>query len=303
MPDTILSVEFTSEGARAGAPAGSYPIVPSSIRFSGSARVRYSLRYVPGTMAVGSSSPIAFVRKDQHGESDPLAGGIEWEMAVQPATGNTIVLIVSTLAFDGGGGGVAPAFTTPTNGTGTAYAQVGGSGYQAEFQNPLGVNDFVLAMFTLKCDSATANKTVKITIADPGMGFTDLQLVALEYTNVSPVAVSEHAKAEVSDPAPDVRPVVLPAIDLNGTAGQALVAAFVGVGTANAGNTYPATPSGYVGRYGVSDVVGSPDLDGIDLLVIDRVGLSGVGPLTVSVNWTPGSTGRHYSGIGIALTR
>jgi hypothetical protein len=298
--DAILRVDLASDGAAAAASDGTYPIRVSGIRFvSNNSRTRYSVRYVPGTMTVASAAgPIAFVRKAQKGDFS-ASGGLVWTLPVTPTAGNSIVLIVATQGFLQ----AAPSFSTPTNGDDSAYTQVGGFGYQAEFESPLGVNDFVLAMFTRKVAAGGGEDTVKVTITDPGGGFGVYQLIALEYSNVSASAVTAFVKREVGDPAPAERPVTLPDLDLNNSSGQAVVAAFIGPTSPGAGNVSPTTPAGYIGRYSMLPMVGDPDEDGIELNVLDRVGLSGLGPESISLNWTPGATVRRYAAMGIALTK
>lgn len=296
MPDTILSVEFASDGAPVSAPAGSYPIRPSAIRFQGDARVRYSLRYVPGTMVVGTSAPIAFVRKAQFSVPTP-SGGVVWSLPVAPTVGNTLVLFVGSSAITQ----AAPGFSTPTTGDDSAYTQVGGFGYQAEIvYTGGGGSDFVIAAFTRKVGGGGSEGDVKITFSDPGGGFPNVELVILEYSHVAASAVSAFVKAEVGEGS-EVRPNPMPPLALNGTAGQCVVCAMVAsVGLPGAGGVGPTVPSGYAGRYSMA---GATDTNGLDINTVDRVGLSGLGPQTVSYDWTPGSTSRGYAGIALALTK
>jgi hypothetical protein len=295
VPDDIIRVNFFSRGAPAAAKDGTYPIQPTqAVVDPPTSRSKYSIRYISGVMTVGDGpADIAFVRKAQQGDF-AVTGGLEWTLPVTPASGNTIVLVVATLASNQ----PAPTFSVPTNGDDVAYARVGGFGYQAAFDDGIG-DFFVIAMFTHKAASGAGENTVKITLNDPGGGFGPAyQLVALEYSHVNSTALTSFVKHEVTNPDPLERPITLPGLTLNNSSGQAVVAAFIDGGTdVNA-------PAGYTGRYGADPVVGDPDLDGIALFIMDRVGLSGLGPEVVSADWTGGfPTGRLYAGIGIAMNK
>lgn len=294
MPDVILSVDFASEGAPAAARAGTYPIRPSSIKFSGPARARYSVRYNPGTLTVGGTVAISFVQKSQYAVPTPN-GGVVWNTGIVPTAGNTLVLFVaSTAALQ-----AAPAFATPTTGDDSNYDQVGGVGYQAEMTFAAGT-DYVLAAFTRHVGAGGNEGTVKITFTDPGGGFPGVELVLLEYAHAAAIPVTAFVKAQVGEGL-DTRPNPMPALALDNTTGQCVVCAQVGtVGLPDGDGGGPAVPAGYVGRYSMH---GATDTDGQDVNTVDRVGLSGFGPETVSYDWTPGSTSRSYVGIAFAMTK
>ncbi len=189
MPDTILNVQLTSDGARASAPAGTYPIRVSGIRFSTTdARARYSVKYDPGTMTVAAATPIEFVNKAQQGDVLVSTGVVTFTLPVAPQNHNTLVVIVAVLNSNAGGA-VAPSFDAPTNATSGPYVQVGGSGYQAEFFADNGIaitDDFVLAVFTRKCEAGSDDGTVKINFSSLGTGGSAVyQLVVLEYEKVA----------------------------------------------------------------------------------------------------------------------
>jgi hypothetical protein len=289
MPDTITRVDFQSRGAPASAKVGTYPILVGRPVLSDPTRRRlYSIRYLPGTMTVQTASPIAFVRKAETWVATP-SGGFEWTLPVAPTVGNTLVVFIGAA-----GSPEAVGYSVPTTGGDVAYDRVGGFGYEARITD---ASDFRLGAFTHTVASGGSEGVVKVTFADPGHPFQNVTMIALEYSNVDPTGATAFEKAESVG---SVRPNPLPALTLDGSNGQAIIFGMVAtIGLPGPGSTGPDVPTGFTGRYAMA---GATDTTALDINCGDGVGFFGVGPETVSLDWTPGAAARGYAGIVFALT-
>lgn len=305
MPDAIDRVDFTSRGAPASAKVGTYPIYPGRVRFTTSVRVRYSVRYVPGTMTVadGGSSPISFVRQAQQGwENEGVGATLEFELPVAPDTGNLLLVIIGTAGTQNT---TAPRIADVTDGGGLPFDQVGGSSYYAEhtlqyFVSPATNENYSLSMWYRTADASIDAATVKVKVNGGGAN-ARYNVYVMEYHNADGSPVTDSVKGSASHDETLVGAVnvyTLPDLDLNGSTGQCVVCAYLLCDNSGDG----VVSAGYAPRYNAAG--GTFDFAAVGVAVMDRVGLSGTGPENPTYRLTPSpATVSGFSGMAVALRK
>ncbi len=235
-------------------------------------------RNIPG----GGAQAVAFVSKYR---TQPGVINAPFTVTLPAQPENQAVILVYVRTEKAGTVHEAPA--SVTNATLNAYTQVGGSGYTAAAVSNLGA-DFAntLSCWWKQADQGAQDTDVRITPAGSGYIY---EVVVLVYRGASPTSpVSAFARASLASPSTTNTPVVTGLV-LNNTAGQAAVCCLFAPST-----SHTATGSGYTGRYPVS--LGG---DAANVAVVDKVGLSGVGPEAPQTTVT---TARPYIGLAVALT-
>lgn len=312
MPDVIVNVEFASLGSPASAPAGSYPIKPSRITMQSNERLRYSVRYVLGTMTVGTSG-VAFVQKCNKVGGyifSPSDDGVHtFTLPFTPTPGH--LLVVSLIGYTTGDD-PTPTFTLGTvqNGDGTAYTRVGGAGYEAACTNtdttdPGSSDRQTLSMWYRICVGGATDNVVKFTSSLSSANGA-VSLAVMEYKNAasgSPISDNVKTSRNTVDGAGGLSPFTIPALDLNGTTGQMALVVF-----SNSDAAAVKAPAAYTFRYRSGDVFDptSQDIDSLQTTsctaaIMDRSNLSGLGPENPTL--TPSGGARNYCGMAIAITR
>jgi hypothetical protein len=192
-----------------------------------------------------------------------------------PSLNNLLVVFVRTNKA----GAAEELVDTVTNDALNTFAQVGGGGSTSNVTNDpgSGVETTSLSAWYRVANAGAADQDVRVTNGGSGAIY---EVIVLEFSAAATGGpVSEFDKA-FSDT--DVSLFEVPGLALNGTAGQAVVAAFTLLNTSG-------TPAvGYT-----SPVAGN-------FKAIYRTGLSGAGPEDPSV--TP-LVDRPFAGIALALTR
>lgn len=293
MPDTILRVELTSEGASEGAEEGTYPITVSGIRFvSANSRRRYSVRYNPGTMTVSSATGIAFVRKDASNiilSSTPQT----FTPAVAPTPGHAIIVFVTR--FTPSSPSVA-GVASVKNGFGDSYTRVGGAGYAATWSDGgAGTSATVTAWYKV---AGMFDEDVVVTLGTPGGADPDpaTYIFVMEYSGASiGIPVSDQVTTSVTGSTYTNR--FSGSLDLNNTAGQLAVSCTQF--DHDGGGPYPNTlvPSGAILRYD-GETFGPTGNS-----VIDKSSLSGLGPVVLGQTFTDGLHSNNYATLAVALTQ
>lgn len=313
MPDTIIDVEFRSDGAAKSAPLGEYPIYPSRVTINpANSRLRYSFRYEPGTMLVVGG--IGFVRRAHtelanwnSGPGFPSLGTQSYNLPVAPEVNHLLVVVLTINFLDNPDDGVTPMATAAAvaNGSGLAYSRVGGSGYLAfATEDSPAVGFFAHERYRTSISmwykvtnggSLSDDATVQFDVAADDLAVNGLnfqvEVDVLEYSGAnlgSPLTDQTKAEqdASQSDGTDGVSNFPTTNLNLNGTTGQMVVAVYSDRFWSRRGSgdyliaPKANKPSGYIQRSDNTFANG----DAINgSLIFDRTGLSGIGPVNPTI--------------------
>lgn len=202
-------------------------------------------RNVSHTLA-NTPASIAFVRKQHEFFFDAADGTRTMTLSTQPGLNNLLVVVVTTLVANVGAGPTACRVSFLRNALLNEFTQLGAPLGYADTRYNVGQATegvYEMSMWYRIADAGANDTSIRFTVANGGVG-RNVSVSVLEYSGADAEGPSTHwDKGESADDVTTTS-LALPAINMNGTPGQLVVAAF-----AQTGGTSTA-PSGYTERFG-----------------------------------------------------
>lgn len=223
-----------------------------------------------------TGGPITLIQKKQE-QPGNISGPYSLDFDDPVTVGSTIIAVIRTEKA----GSTAELVATVRNGGGIDYDQAGGPGYYAEVTDTeYGPTETESLSIWFRPAQEANDKTIIVT---PG-SHAIYEVMLLEYSGAASVnPVSNQCKGSGSSAT-----FTLPDLNMNGTDGQMVVAAFTKV------NTNVTATGTYIGRFGASGA--TPANTG----VVEKKPISGAAPENPAVD---APLARPWCGIAVAVTR